>query len=107
MFASSGLNFPEFGEAIEEGEGSTFSLRDSSSMPSAFCSRGSIPRGGAIFRDVIDGYFGIVLLGPLLLALRAKSIHIVVLCILTLAVPIASVTAAFFLLAALGQVWGM
>ena len=46
-------------------------------------------------------------LGPLLLGLRSKSIPMVVLCIITVLVPVVSVVGAFFLLAASGQIWGM
>lgn len=48
-----------------------------------------------------------IILGPLLLGLRAKNIPTVALCVITLAVPVASVIAMFFLLAATGQIWGM
>ena len=48
-----------------------------------------------------------IALGPLLLGLYSKVVPLVVLCLITLAVPIVSVIAAFFLLAATGHIWGM
>lgn len=49
----------------------------------------------------------VILLGPLLLALRTKSVSSLVLGILTFAVPIASVAAVAYLLMISKQIWGM
>lgn len=49
----------------------------------------------------------VLLLGPALLSLRSKPISLAVLCLLTVILPILSVVAAFFILSASHQVWGM